>query len=231
VAAAVAALALAFRADLKPVLSEMGDFLKGVFDWTDAKKKLTDFGETVKKTARGIRNNNPGNIEYGPFAREHGATGVEAAGRFATFASAQEGLNAGAALLRKYGGQGIDSVRAIISKYAPAGENNTASYIASVSKGLGVAADAHLNLNDPHVLAGIERAIVQIENGKNPYSAEMYDKAARLAIGGSAAPVITQHITTTVNGAADPSGVAKAVSGFIEKGNGLLVRSLQGRSS
>lgn len=53
------------------------------------------------------RNNNPGDIEYGMFARSHGATGSD--GRFATFACMADGYRCMAALLQQplYKGQTI----------------------------------------------------------------------------------------------------------------------------
>jgi hypothetical protein len=41
---------------------------------------------------RNRRNNNPGNIEYGPFAKEHGAIGTD--GRFAIFPDEETGFRA-----------------------------------------------------------------------------------------------------------------------------------------
>ena len=112
---------------------------------------------------RGIRNNNPGNLE---FAGQSGATREQGGGgRFAAFSSMAEGLAALAAQLQRYGSKGIDSVQAIISKYAPAGENNTAAYIASVAKRLGVGAGSHLNLKDPNVMRELMAGITTVENG------------------------------------------------------------------
>lgn len=171
---------------------------------------------------RGIRNNNPGNIEYGDFARRQGSAAPEPAGRFATFGTAQEGLNALAALLRTYGNKGIDSVRAVIAKYAPAADNNdTQSYITNVAKKLGVDPAAHLNLNDPEILKGMVNAVIQIENGKNPYDQEMVGRAA------GAKPVeINQTTTVTVQGGTP--GTAAAVVRAQDGVNERLVRNMKG---
>jgi len=205
---------------VKPVASHVSDALKSVAPTP---------GDSSQP--RGIRNNNPGNINYGEFARSQGSTGAEAAGRFAVFQTAQDGLNALGALLRSYAARGIDTIRSIISKYAPAGENNTEGYIANVAKRLGFGSDAHLNLSDPRLLAGLEQAIVQFENGKNPYSSDMYSSAANRAIGGASQRdvQITQHITTTVTGSSNPQEAAKALSSSLQTSNGLLTRNLQPR--
>lgn len=171
---------------------------------------------------RGIRNNNPGNIEYGPFARSQGAIGTEPAGRFAMFADAQQGLNAIATLLRgkAYAGSGIDSVGGVISKYAPSKDNNdTAAYIKNVAGKLGVEPNAHLNLTDPRIMAGMVDAIVRVENGKNPYSRDMLDKAA-----GGPSVEIKQDVNITVSGKDEARQVERAQDNVNDK----LMRNLRG---
>jgi hypothetical protein len=49
---------------------------------------------------RGLRNNNPGNIEFGSFAKKYGATGSD--GRFAIFPTMVDGIRAIAELLIVY---------------------------------------------------------------------------------------------------------------------------------
>ncbi|TDN69089.1 hypothetical protein [Paraburkholderia sp. BL10I2N1] len=78
--------------------------------------------------ARGLRNNNPGNIEYGAFAKANGATGSD--GRFAFFPSMAAGAAAQSTLLdQNYFAKGLNTPRKIIGKYAPASENNQAAYL------------------------------------------------------------------------------------------------------
>jgi hypothetical protein len=210
---------------------EIDSAIAGVkkFAGTVADKLGLHFGPS---DPRGLRNNNPGNIEYGQFAKAHGATGVESQGRFALFDSAQAGLNALAALLRKYGNQGIDTVRGIISKYAPASDGNPASYMASVAKKLGVGLDSKLNLSDAGVLSGLMGSIVQFENGRNPYSGEMLSLAAKTALGGGA-PNITIHQTNTatVSGSSDPVTAGREVGKAFTKNSSDLIRGLQARVS
>lgn len=78
--------------------------------------------------SRANRNHNPGNIEYGTFARVHGA--IASDGRFAIFACDQDGFNCLRALLvQDYASL---SIREAIEKYAPANENDTDAYIRNV---------------------------------------------------------------------------------------------------
>ncbi len=89
----------------------------------------------VDKGSRSWRNNNPGNIEYGNFAKSQGAIGSD--GRFAIFPTEQAGTQAHVALLSKprYLGQTLAKA---VETWAPGFENNVKAYVGSVSKALGV---------------------------------------------------------------------------------------------
>lgn len=96
-------------------------------------------GERATPTgARNERNNNAGNIEDGPFARRQpGYTGVEPAGRFATFDTPEHGEAAADNLLaNSYIAKGFDTPTEIINRWAPGPENtleqrtNYADYVA-----------------------------------------------------------------------------------------------------
>lgn len=85
-------------------------------------------GASGSGATRGMRNNNPGNLEYGEFAKAHGATGSD--GRFAVFPTMQAGVSAQENLLQSnYIGKGLTTPRQIINKYAPGNENDTGQYL------------------------------------------------------------------------------------------------------
>ena len=75
------------------------------------------------------RNFNPGDVEYGPFAQEHGAIGTD--GRFAIFPDSNTGFACLECLLA-----GPDyatlTIEDGVNKYAPPVENNTALYVSAV---------------------------------------------------------------------------------------------------
>ncbi|WP_051888305.1 hypothetical protein [Caballeronia sordidicola] len=108
--------------------------------------------------SKGLRNNNPGNLEAGAFATAHGATGTD--GRFAIFPSMEAGVAAHGALLdSNYYAKGLDTPRKIISKYAPASENNQGAYLAYLkSKGF----DSDKPITDK---AGFNTAQMAFESG------------------------------------------------------------------
>jgi len=179
---------------------------------------------------RGIRNHNPGNLNYVGQAGATRETGPN--GRFAVFQTAEEGLQALAHQLRLYAQRGINSVRAIISKFAPPSENNTQAYISSVSKRLGVDSNTSLDLNDPRVVQGLMDAIIRVENGKNPYSTEQIASASAVRASGGqnapAAPVqLSQETTIHVTGTGDPQGTAQAVAQAQHGVNQRLVRNMR----
>lgn len=113
--------------------------------------------------ALGLRNNNPGNLRAAP-----NSTGKN--GGFSTFASPQDGLAALSRQLQLYGDRGNNTLNGIIHTYAPRSENKTQSYIDAVSKNTGFNPSDRLNLQSPEVLEKLIPAIIQHENGTQPFS-------------------------------------------------------------
>lgn len=93
------------------------------------------------KGDRAMRNNNPGNIEYGKYARSKGAIGTD--GRFAVFPSRETGVRAQSGLLFGKNYKDLTLAEAI-AKYAPEFENNTAAYAATVAAMSGVSLDTKM---------------------------------------------------------------------------------------
>ncbi|MBO9502511.1 hypothetical protein [Brevundimonas sp. A19_0] len=129
--------------------------------------------------ARGIRNNNPGNIEARSDIRWQGQAGSD--GRFARFETPEHGLRALARDLYTKRDRGLDTVAEIISVWAPPNENNTAAYIAAVSRAIGVDPNEVLDFDDPRVMTGLMGAIIRHENGEQPYAQSLLQEAARNA--------------------------------------------------
>lgn len=116
---------------------------------------------------RGIRNNNPGNIEDGAFARSlPGYRGSD--GRFAIFDSPQAGINAGGELLNRYAARGVVTPAQIINRWAPPSDGNpTQAYAQYVAQRLGI------GVNDPvpaNRRAEAFQAINEFENGNRSAS-------------------------------------------------------------
>lgn len=90
----------------------------------------TDGGERQRREGtRNWRNNNPGNLEYGQYAKSKGAIGSD--GRFAVFPTLELGQKAKEDLL--FGKNYINlSIADAIAKYAPPSENDTRNYIQQI---------------------------------------------------------------------------------------------------
>lgn len=178
-----------------------------------------DSDGAISNAPRGIRNNNPGNIKFGSFARGMGATGSDANG-FAIFPTPMAGMAAMSNLLGNYAASGIHTIRGAISKWAPSLENNTNAYVSAVSKNLGISPDANVDLTDPAFRARLMSQISLHENGKSAYSMDQFNQA-------SGAPSLSQSNVITVYGANDPQSTAGAVQGGMDRSNQRLVRNLQ----
>lgn len=126
---------------------------------------------------RGIRNNNPGNLEYNQGIQWQGQTGTD--GRFAVFSDALFGIRALAKTLKTHQTKyGLNTISGIINRWAPPIENNTTAYIAAVAKAVGKTAYTPLTADDyPKVIA----AIIKQENGINPYPADLIKQAYGMA--------------------------------------------------
>ena len=129
---------------------------------------------------RGIRNNNPGNIEDGDFARSQpGYVGGD--GRFAQFATPEDGRAAASSLLGSYGRRGVNTLSGIIHRWAPPSDkNDTGSYIKAVSRATGFAPDEPLDMADPTVREKVASAIGQYENGPGGTARPAGTESARL---------------------------------------------------
>ena len=129
---------------------------------------------------RGIRNRNPGNIRRSK-DRWKGLAALQSDPAFFVFEAPLWGIRAIAAILRNYQARnGLKSLAQIIGRWAPAGENDTASYVAAVGKEMGVDPRAHLDLQDVATLRALIAAIIRHENGFQPYDAETIDMAIDL---------------------------------------------------
>lgn len=129
---------------------------------------------------RGIRNNNPGNIRWSNDQWKGLIPKDQANDKsFCVFRTPEYGIRAMTRILRRYtqypgipnvGKPNIDTVREIISRWAPPNENNTEAYIQSVAKSVGVAANSPIDVFDNAIMLKLLKAIIAHENGQQPYS-------------------------------------------------------------
>ena len=129
--------------------------------------------------SRGIRNNNPGNIrKSSSIWAGQAPPEAQSDPAFVIFTAPEYGIRAMAKILKTYFSRGVDTIEKVISTWAPETENNTGAYIAAVTKSAGIPASARLSSAD---LSRLIPAIIQHENGTQPYSSILIEKGISLS--------------------------------------------------
>lgn len=122
---------------------------------------------TNQNLPRGYRNNNPLNIRYSFANAWKGKVLPNTDGAFEQFRDMAYGYRAALYLLRKYITKyGCNTVRKIISKWAPPTENNTEAYIQHVCQFADLLPDMAVTANDADTLTKMAYAMSIIENGQ-----------------------------------------------------------------
>jgi hypothetical protein len=133
-------------------------------------------------TPRGIRNNNPGNIELGR-DQWQGLAPEQSDGRFAQFQSPEYGIRAMGKTLKTYQDKyGLTTPEQMISRWAPPNENDTNAYIQSVAKQAGIDPKKPIDLSKDG--SKLMVAMIQHENGIQPYDESTIERGLSMALGG-----------------------------------------------
>lgn len=125
--------------------------------------------EEKKKEPRGIRNNNPLNIRKG--CSWKGERPVQTDPAFEEFISMEYGIRAGLRLMRNHinGFKGsrpkMNTLKKLISVWAPPSENATTNYVDFVASHVGLSSSAKLDPNDRTQMCNIARAMAFVECG------------------------------------------------------------------
>lgn len=165
---------------------------------------------------RGIRNNNPGNISFDPGTTWNGQVGND--GIFVIFSDMQYGLRAlGMDLANKMLRDGLTSISDVISVYAPPSENDTAAYIASVSRDTGLAPDEDIP-KTLSALHGLIRAIINHEEGAAASQTFVADTDIDQGIQAMPAPLLSSFVNGPTVIDDNPGGFALALVGLIVVG-------------
>lgn len=119
---------------------------------------------TVKQP-RGLRNNNPLNIER-TGDRWRGMSPEQRDPRFVQFVAPEWGVRAAVVILRNYQRRyHLHTLTEILHRYAPAVENHTKRYIERVSSRAGISPDTPLDLTDRELVSRIIEAMWMVECG------------------------------------------------------------------
>ena len=114
---------------------------------------------------RGLRNNNPGNIRRNSDVFQGEKTSSDR--EFKQFKSMAYGYRAIFKILSNYyRNYKLDTIRKMISRWAPENENNTNAYIKAVSDYAGIPVDDTININDREQMIRIVAGMSKVENGR-----------------------------------------------------------------
>jgi len=135
--------------------------------------------------SRGIRNANPGNIDHHDNTKWRGELPYDPSieKRFCRFKAPEWGVRAIVKILISYSCRRINTVREIINTWAPPSENDTRAYVEHVAKLVGVTPDDEIEVDDLDYVVPLVKAIIQHENGEQPYSDKIILKGVNLALG------------------------------------------------
>jgi len=139
---------------------------------------------------RGINLNNPMNLERNSISWQ-GASTLQDDPRFVRFETPEMGVRAGMKVLLTYQNKDdLQNISAIITKYAPPAENDTAAYISDVSAHCGVSPTDFFDVEVPDNMIRLAQAIIIHEQGHCPddstpfwYENDVYESAAKDALG------------------------------------------------
>lgn len=132
--------------------------------------------------ARGLRNNNPGNIEATEKNPWEGQTGSD--GRFATFATPEHGIRALSKNLISYNNQGYNTVSEVVNRWAPPSDGNdhNDAYIKDLCAAVGAGPNDQIDMTNPRTLAALCAAISKRESGAS-YTDEQINTGVSAALG------------------------------------------------
>ena len=118
----------------------------------------------MTKMSRGLRNCNPGNIRLGGFRYRGEKRSSDTA--FRQFESIEWGYRAMFVVLHTYAVKhNCNTLRKIITRYAPPSENHTESYIRRVVEATHLSPDEAISTANGAVMTAIVAAMSEVENG------------------------------------------------------------------
>lgn len=131
--------------------------------------------------ARGVRLNNPGNIRHSA-DKWQGKSAHQPDKSFIAFDAPKWGIRAMARLLINYQDKyDCGTPREFISRWAPSVENDTESYVRAVCQDTGWMPMQRIDVHTYKDAAPLVAAIIEFENGKQPYKQSEIDEGLKLA--------------------------------------------------
>jgi len=170
----------------------------------------------------GVSNNNPLNIRPGdPWEGMTGTYVSPRSGNFLIFKSPAFGFRAGAVTLQTYYDKyKLDTIRKIISRWAPPGDHNdTEAYIATVSSTTGFGPDEPINPKAYSDAWKLLRAMTMVEVGsfdKYFKKWQLDDGLRRAGVADAPKPALSQNVTAIGGVATAAAGVASGAQPVVD---------------
>lgn len=191
---------------------------------------------TKTKLPRGVRNHNPGNLEWGDPWQGLRPADKRTDPRFCQFESPAYGIRALARTLITYQDKhGIRTVSAAINRWAPPSENDTGAYVRAAQQAVG---GDLVDMHSYESLRPLVEAIIRHENGVGPrktanswYDEGTIDEGLRLAgvrppaRDAGPVPITRETIGATATGGVGVAQIAEglpAVADAITQADGHL---------
>lgn len=175
------------------------------------------------KAPRGIRNNNPGNLQQSDVQWQGKVDSPDP--RYESFATPEAGIRALALNAQHLQANGAQSVADLIGRWAPASENGVAktqAYVDAVSQAMGVSPTANVNLRDLSQLTAFTNAVIAHENGNNPYSPEQVQAGVAAALGQAKLPDAHPAVTHNGSGLIAPGDGSPPIGQLGKSGNPMI---------
>ena len=130
---------------------------------------VADVTDAIANVARGLRNNNPGNVELtSPATQWVGWVGAaEQTDRsYVQMRTMAAGVRMALTVFRNYQKlYGLKNIGQLIARWAPPATNDTAAYVADVVARVGVGAGVPIDLRNRDTAFAFLRAVFRHENG------------------------------------------------------------------
>lgn len=173
----------------------------------------------TQQMPRGIRNNNPGNIEHNASLWQ-GLAGSD--GRFAKFTEPRWGIRAMAKILIGYQKtHGLETIQDLIFRWAPPVENKSDSYTDVVATACGKDALEPVDITDESVLLPMIKAMITVENGQQPYTDDIIKSGLTLAGIDCAKPIPKPLIKSRTLMGAGVAGVGGVLGLIMQHGDAV----------
>jgi hypothetical protein len=143
-------------------------------------------------------------------AQQGANPGLTSDGRFGVYPTMEAGIAQSVRQIQLNARRGDDTLARMVTRWAPPGENNTASYIAAVSRATGIAPNETLDVQDAALLRRLVAAMAVQENGRS-LDPGVVERGVALGLGGGAAPSPAGGADSAAAPGTGPAGESRSV--------------------